>query len=588
MNLYFNLVPSHLLFNTSIYHHLEFDLSLSYELPLTMLSNIRRALTPSASHIDDKDLPGMSIDNSSTAPNFHLHDSSPPPFSPLQVSEHHSPGYALHTTHGNGIVMDKQHDQPIDLSSNQSSMDPEREVTDDSLLGPVTADPHEDSHDGALSLDGAPGDHLQPQLKDTHSQSSLLPAPEPPQSTSKSQTHGSPTPSDINVESGPQSFNGPQPFNPVNKASPERTPRSHDVAYSKSMSARASAGPEESVPAAVEDAKMPSSPQNRQSKHSRDDSLSDLETKEAKKPRRQAREAEVFGATTEEQVAASDGMPKKRGKAKKEKGSLNTAKQQATTVDELPKKRGRAKKEEGSATTAKHRATTGDELPKKPGRPKKEDGSTSTVKPQAASRDELPKNRGRPTEDQGSAREAKSQRISKEDTPAKRGRPKKEAAPTADHTEKKNVKPTKGTAAPINQNKRGKKIPKQKEGAAEGDSAGIVQPANVPAPDATKKRGTPKKGAEAAQGIETQIVPTADTPRKRGTRGNNQDIANVDTAGSSKAEEIPKKRGRPKTIAQSETPKISTPAKRGRPSKKQATPKGAKPVGIVKKKAGRK
>ena len=527
-----------------------------------MFSNIRRALTPSASHSDDKDLTGMSIGNSSTAPNLHLHASSPPPFSPPHVSEQHSLGYAPPTTHGNGLIMDKQHDQPIDVSSNQSSTDPEHEVTDDSLLGPVTADPHEESHDRALSLDGASGDHLQPQLENTHAQSSILPAPEPAQSTSKSQkAHGSSTPSVINIESEPKSIRDSQPFNPVNKASPERAPRSQDVAYSKSMSARASAGPEQIVPAAADDAKVPSSSQNRTSKHSRDDSPSNPESKEAKKPRRQAKKEEVSGATTEEQVAASDGMPKKRGRPKKGEGSTTTVKQQATTTDELPKKRGR---------------------------PKKEERSTTTVKQQAASRDKLPKKRGRPKEDQGTAREAKSQRISKEDTPAKRGRPKKEAAPTADHTEMKSVKPTKGTAAPIHQNRRGKKSPKQKEGATEGESAGTVQPANVPAADATKKRGRPKKGDETTQGIETQIVPTADTPRKRGTLGNNQEITNADTAGSSRAEEIPKKRGRPKTITQSETPKISTAAKRGRPSKEKATPKGAKPVGIVKKRSGRK
>ena len=556
-----------------------------------MLSNLRRALTPTASHIDDKDLPGMSIDNSSTAPNFHLHGSSPPPFSPVHVSQQHSPGYAPHTTNGNGITLSEQHDQPIDLSSNHGSMDPEHEVTDDSLLGPVTADPHEDSHNKALSLDGASGDHLQPHLEDTHPQGSLL-STEPAQSTSKSQkARRTPTPSVINVESEPKSNGGPQPFNPVNKASPERTPHSQDLGYSTSMSARASAGPEQSVPAAAED-KMPFQSQDRPSKHSLDDSPSDLETKKAKKPRRQATKEEVSGATTEEQVAASDGMPKKRGRPKKEEGSTNIAKQQATTGDELPKKRGRPKKEEESTTTAKQQAATRDESSKKRGRPKKEEGSTTTVKQQAASRSELPKKRGRPKEDQGTAREAKSQRTSKEDTPAKRGRAKKEAAPTADHTEMKNVKATKGTAAPAHQEKGGKKNRKQLEEAIEGvgsaESAGIGQPANVPAADTTKKRGRPKKGEAATQGIETQAAPKADTPRKKGTLGNNQDIADPDSASSSKAEEIPKKRGRPKTIPQSETPKTSTPAKRGRPSKEQTTPKGAKPVGIVKKKSGRK
>ena len=522
-----------------------------------MLSNLRLALTSNASHTNDKDLSGMSIDNSSTA---HFHDSSPPPFSPLHALQQHSPGYAPHTTHGNGIIMNEQHEQPIDVSSNHGSTDPEHEVTDDSLLGPVTADPHADSHNKAFSLDGASGDHLQPHLEDTLSQGSLLPA-EPAQSTSKSQkAHRTPTPSVINAESEPKSFSVSQPFNPVNKASPERTPHPQNIAYFTSMSARASAGPEQSVPAGAEDAKLPSASQARRSKHSRDNSPSDLETNEAKKPRRQARKEEVSGAVTEEQIAASGGMPKKRGRPKKEEGSTNIPKQQATTGDELPKKRGR---------------------------PKKEEGSTTTVKQQAASSDELPKKRGRPKEDQGT-REAKSQRTSNEDTPAKRGRPKKEAAPTADHTEGKAVKATKRTTAPTHQEKGGKKTSKQQEGATEGaESTGIVQPANMPAA-ATKKRGRPKKGEEATQGIGTQIVPKADTPRKRGTQVNHQDMTGIDTASSSKAEDTPKKRGRPKTIPQSETPQISTPVKRGRPSKEQATPKGAKPVGVVKKKSGRK
>ena len=550
-----------------------------------MLSNIRRALTPNANHTNDKDLADMPTDNLSTAPNLHLHDSSPPPFSPLHVSQQDSPGYASHTTHGNGIIMTGQHDQPIDLSSNQTSTDPEHEVTDDSLLGPVTADPNEDSHDKVLPLDGASGDHLQPHLEDTHSQSSLLPTAEPAQSTSKSQRpNRTPTPSVINAESEPRGISDPQPFNPVNKASPERIPRPQVIGYSTSTSARVIAGREQSVPAVAEDAKMPSPSRVRQSKQSRDDSLSDLETKEAKKPRRQAMKEEASGATTEQQDAASDGMPKKRGRPKKGERSTTTVKQQATTRGELPKP-GRAKKGEGSTTTVKQSATTRDELPKKRGRPKKEEGSTTNVKQQAVTKDGQPKKRARPEEDQGSAREAKAQRISKEDTPAKRGRPKKEAAPTADHTNTKNVKPTKRTAAPI-QDRRGKKLSKQR-GATEGaEPAGIVQPADVPAADATKKRGRPKKGEEATQGIETQVVPMADTPRKRGGVTNDQDVAGVDAVGSSKAE-TPKKSGRPKTIAR-ETPKTSTPAKRGRPNKKQATPKGAKPGGIVKKKSGRK
>ena len=578
-----------------------------------MLSNIRRALTPNASHTNDKDLADMSIDNSPTAPNLHLHDSSLPPYSPLHVSQQDSPGYAPHTTHGNGIIMTGQHDQPIDISSHQSSTDPDHEVTDDSLLGPVTADLNEDSHDKALSLDGASGDHLQPHLEDTHSQNSLLPTAEPALSTSKSQRpNRTPTPSVINAESESRGIRDPQPFNPVNKASPERIPRPQVIGYSTSTSARVSAGREQSVPAVAEDAKMPSPSQLRQSKQSRDDSLSDFETKEAKKPRRQAMKEEASGATTEPQDAASDGLPKKRGRPKKgEDASGAITEPQNAASDGMPKKRGRPKEGEGSTNTVMPQATTRDELPKKRGRPKKEEGSTTNVKQQAVTKDGLPKKRARPEEDQGSARDAKAQRISKEDTPAKRGRPKKEAAPTADQTNIKDVTPTKRTAAPI-QGRRGKKSSKQRGGATEGaepagivqpadvpaadatkkrgrpktgegaEPAGIDQPANVPAADGTKKRGRPKKGEEATQGIETQAAPMTDTPRKRGRVRNNQDVA-----GSSKVE-TPKKSGRPKTIAQSETPKISTPAKRGRPKKEQATPKGAKPVGIVKKKSGKK
>ncbi|KAL9129695.1 MAG: hypothetical protein Q9175_007228 [Cornicularia normoerica] len=511
-----------------------------------MLSTSRRALTPSASEANDKDLSKLFVNTSPAALSLLVRDSSPPPFSPLKLSQQDCSVGAAQTSNGNDIMTTEQHDLPMELSSDQGSPDREQETTDDSLIGPVRADPNLDSHHEIFSLDGASDDYLQPRLEDAHAQSPLLPSAERAQSIVQSQrAQRTPTPSANNAGLAPRNSSPSQPSNNATEASREKTPRPQKAELVTSASGTASVGPEQSAPLAADEAKTSPSSKAQPPKRKHEDNLSS---------------SEITEETTN--------VKKQRRQTKTEGGSTATVKQNGAVKDELPKKRGR---------------------------PKKEEGSTATVKQQAATEDELPKKRGRPKKEEESAQKVTSQRASEEDTPAKRGRPKKEATPTKRHTAMQTVKnkdsdrPTKGTAATIDQDRKGREIPKERGGPGKGaEPARAAEPAAVPAVDAPKKRGRPKKGEEAAQDTQPQIAPTADTPRKRGRPKKNGDIAEAAGSRGLSIVETPKKRGRPLAAELGETPKTLTPGKRGRPKKEQAMPKGAKPVGIVKKKAGRK
>lgn len=492
--------------------------SLSYRTLLTMLSTIRRALTPNANQAEDRDLMNVSLENSLAAPNPLTRDSSPPPFSPIESSPHESLPWATQTSNHNDPVIAEQHDLPMDLSSDRDSPDREQEATDDSLLGPVRAsDSATKPHFGNFSVDGASEDHHLKPEDDTQLGGPPLPSTEPAESTSQPQR--APTPSANPAGPDPETSSIPQPSNTVIKAK-GKAPRPQKAERVASQSGTASVEPEQSASAAADEAKMFTSPKARPSKRKRDEDPSETKTKYVKKP---------------------------RGQPKKEEGYTATSKQPDATEQELPKERGRPKKEVGSSATAKQEATTKDESPKKRGRPKKEEVSTQKGKPQ---------------------------RASGEDAPAKRGRPKKEDAPS-----------TATQRDLVQQDTRAKEMPKkQGRPEKEAEPAGAAKPTGAPAVDAPKKRGRPKKNAEAAQATEPQVAST----RKTGKPKNNEDVVEATVPKGTIQAETPKKRGRPKATEQADAPKLETPMKRGRPKKEQATPKGAKPTGIVKKKAGRK
>ena len=241
-------------------------------------------------------------------------------------------------------------------------------------------------------------------------------------------------------------------------------------------------------------------------------------------------------------------------------------------------KREKPKKEKASTAAGKQPSATKEETSEEQEGSEKDESAASNVKQQSAIEGETPKKRGRPKKEEGSTQNAKSPGTSK---PAKRGRPKQEATP---QTPKRNERAA--------QDKGVKESPKKRvKLGKESESAAAAEPAGVPAvdTDAPKKRGRPKKVEGVAQVAETQAESTADTPKKRGRPKKSEDIAEATTVpqGSSTVDEG-KKRGRPSAAEQGESSKVLTPGKRGRPKKVQAAVKGAKPVGVVKKRAGRK
>ena len=539
-----------------------------------MLSTIRSALTPGANQAEDTDLSMMPSDSSLAAPSLPIRDSTPPPFSPFESSQPEAV-WARQASNGNGPMMAEQHDYPMDLSSDRDSPDREQEATDDSLLGPVKAsDPVTKSHYDSFSLDGASNDHLHVPEDDTQPQDSPLPSTEPAQFTSKPQRD--PTPVINHAGLNQRTSITPQPAKmPTKTKGKASAPQIADRATSKSGAA--SVEPEQSAPPVADDTNASTSSKAPLPKRKRDDDPTETETKHVKK---------------------------QRGQRKKEEHSTATVNQQDAPTDEPSKKRGR---------------------------PKKEEGSTHTIKQKNATEDESPKKRGRPKKEQGSVQQVKSQRASKEDAAVKRGSSKQVSAPTKYHTSPHSIRKrdsdgrTKGAAAPVNQGEKTRETPKKRgRPAKEAEPAGAVEPTDVTTADTPKKRGRPKKEEEAEQGTEPVVAFTADTPKKRGKPKKKEDIAEATVPqGSSHVEtpkkrgrpkaaeqdahvetptqrgrpkaaeqdahvETPKKRGRPKAAEQDDAPKPESSGKRGRPKKEQATTKGAKPVGIVKKKAGKK
>lgn len=496
-----------------------------------MLSTIRRALTPSSNQAEDRErsLANMSTDNSLAAPTLLFRDSSPPPFSPISPIESPAPEnlpFTTPVTNGDDLIMTEQHDIPMDLSSDQDSPDREQEATDDSLLGPVRpSSPVTESHHGVSSLDGASDDHLHIPEDDAQPQSSPLPSTEPAQSTSKPQR--APTPG-ANHELNSRTSRTPQTPNMETKAK-GKTLRLEKPERGGSKSVAASVEPEQSAPAGIDDAKTLTSSKARAPKRKRDDDPSEMESKHVKK---------------------------QRGQPKKERGSTATVKQPGAMDHEPPKKRGRPKKE----------------------------GFTATVKQQASNEQDSPKKRGRPKKEEESEQKVKTQRTSKEDAPAKRGGPSKNVLPTSRHTTTQTAREserTKAAAASTDQDSTAKETPKKRgRPGKDAEPTKADEPTSVPAVDTPKKRGRPKKVEEAGQDTEPQVA----SPSKRGKPKTKEEIADA-AAGP----QGPKTRGRPKaTKGEDDASKPKTPGKRGRPKKEPAAPKGAKPVGVVKKKAGRK
>lgn len=163
------------------------------------LSSTRLALTPNPSHTEDNDTSAFTRDTSPPAPNLQVHDSSPPPFSPLEIPPEDVPPWTNQPLKGNNPVTADQQLLPMDISPDRRSPDREPEGTGHSLLGSMTVnDATSKPYERSFTLDGASDDHLQPPLKNAHMSGSPLPSIEPTQSTGNShRSPRTPTPGKI-------------------------------------------------------------------------------------------------------------------------------------------------------------------------------------------------------------------------------------------------------------------------------------------------------------------------------------------------------------------------------------------------------
>ena len=551
-----------------------------------MLSSIRRALTPNPSHGEDNDTSALTQDTSPLVPNPLVHDSSPPPFSPLEVSPEDVPRWTSQVLKGDDPVMAGQQVLPMDVSPDRRSPDREHERTGNSLLGfmainHATSKPYERS----FTLDGASDDHLHPPLKGALTSGSPLPSvestqntgnfhrtqrtPTPgknhpgansrvssPQKTSKSQTETPhprrpPLPSTAPVQSTSEA-QPTQQFPPQNGINVGLEPELNDISEPSNMATKKSrqtalpptvaerhsmmsevpdAEPQQNAPANANDANTSSSANVQPPKRKLEEDPANSETQSPKRQRSKPKKGETPTTTVNAQGTVEAESSKEGRRSKRYESSTGNIEQQDAVEDEAPKKRTRQKKEQGPTESVKQKDTPKDDIPKKRGLPKKDEGSTLRVK---------------------------SQRVSKEDTPAKRGRPKKEIAPQKTATED-----------PIEQDRVATETPKRRgRRAKEAEPAQDPEPASVSTAITPKKRGRPKKTAEPERVAEPQVASTANTPRKKGKAKKNEVIAQAAQLQRSSNVATTKKRGQSKATGRDETAKKSTSGKRGRPKKK--------------------
>ena len=476
----------------------------SSEFLLTMISTIRRALTPNSNQAQDRDL--GSINTSPADPSLLIRDSSPPPFSPIEASQEDPLARLAHASNGNVITMTEQHEL-IDLSTDSNAPDREREATDDSLLGPVTAaDPTPESHLGLLSLDGASDDQVALPLEDAHTTNPPLPSAEPAQSTIFSQpTEANPPPSASHLGLNPRTSTTPQPSEITTEVSRGFARRSQTVERVTSRSEKASAEPQQSTVTMTGNAKAPTSAKARSPKRKRKEESPEAKTKSVKKPRGHPKKAEESTAASTQQDPSEEETAKAKDQEVTEEDNISAGnvEQQGVMEEEPPKKRGRPKNAVAATQKAKPQRAKRATHPKRTKATKAPAPQTSSRKAppkQTEAATQPPKKRGRPSKPTNPAKTTSTATTS---APKKRGRPKKESrsAPAiTSPSAKKRSQPTttsKDTAQATNA-----ETPKKRG-----------RPRATEQSDATKgKRGRPKKGEIA--GVKG-AKPTGIVKRKR-------------------------------------------------------------------------
>ena len=550
-----------------------------------MLSSIRRALTPNPSHAEDNNTSALTLDTSPPAPNLLVHDSSPPPFSPIQVSPEDIPPWTNQALNGDRPVTAGQQVLPMDISPDQNSPNREHGKTGHDLLGSLVVNDASSKPDHrSFILDGASDDHLQPPLEGAHASGSPLPSVEPTQTTGNShRTQRTPTPGKnhpgVNSRvSSPRKTSKTQTETPH----PRRSPLPSTAPVQSTNEAQPTqqfpiqngiyAGLEPGLSNILDSSKM-ATKKNRQTalhptvaeQHPTMSEVPDVQPQQNAPANDDANtstsNAQPLKRKLEEDSANSEtkSTKKQRNQPKKEEASTSTVKPRGTVEPKSSTEKRKPKKDESSTVSVEQQDAIEDEAPKKRGKQKEEQGPTESIKPKDTPKDEMPKKRGRPKKEEGSTLRVKSQRVSKEDTPAKRGRPKREIAPQKTATED-----------PTEQNRVATEIPKKRgRSAKEAEPVQDAEPASVSTAEKPKKRGRPKKNpTEPEEVAETQVASTANTPRKKGRAKKNEVIPeDTEPQGPSNVETT-KKRGRSKATGHDETVKKSTPGKRGRPKKK--------------------
>ena len=550
---------------------------------LIMLSSIRRALTPSPSHANDKDL-SKSISTSPAAPNHIPHDSSHPSISPLEQVG--TPHRLFRASNSNEQTIAAP--QAMNASPKQSS---------GSFLPPVRAnDDTARAHYRSFSLDGPSDDHQQPTTGGAQPRTSPLPPTEPGQYTSKSHPSDQPLTQSENQTGKTSGVRGIwQPLEMANETGRDgflQPPRTERVVTQPEKANDQL----QNDPATTHTAKTSTS-KSQPPKRKRGKDQPEKKLKSAKKQRGPPKED---GAS----IASSGSQDTSKGISDKEKQSMEG---EGSTSNDQPKgaaqdmsSHGQELRNEEAPTSSVHlkedKSSTGKGSKKEvttnivhqggaaKDHPSIERASANAGEESSGAAQQIPpeieasKKRGRPKKQEMTAQKIESQPGHKASTSSKRGRAEEEAAPKITKKEK-----------PKKEDKGPSSAPKKRGRPAKGAEPGPASaPASVPTTATPKKRGRPKKDQEAVKRTKPQVATSGDTLGKRG-RPRKKDLAEADEPqGSAQVEATAKKHGRPRASGLGESSTTVAPGKRGRPRKEEATHKGAKPTGVRKNKAVKK
>ena len=499
-----------------------------------MLSSIRRALTPTANHSEDRHLSNLTQDSSPAPPSIVLPDPSPPPFSPLEPSDEDVPPWTDPESNANepSIADRRATSDPPDQSSLSGHPSKNlQERTSDDHLSPNTSP---NLHSQTFTPINASDDHHQPLLQGALARGSPLPSVEPTQSTSNlHRTKRNLTPTEPHSAansrvSSPQKFSrlmtrtsqprdsplpSTEPVQSASKAPPAKESLSQSGERA-GLKPTTSSTPQPSTPAAETSPVQALGPSaagpattmpgalNAKSPKSALAAPDATNTSTSSTPRKSKRKRE------EDPPLEPESVKKQRVSPRKREGPTSSIKQPVTTKDKSSKRGGKSKKEHIATSTTEQPGPPSHETFEESSRPKRVRRPTGKMTLPSP-----PKKRGRPRKEAGSTPAVNPPRTPKGNPPAKRGRPRKAA--------KRAAEPARAVAETTTNT-------------------------------APKKRGRPKKekgGERAPRPTGSRAAPVTDSPKKRGSL-RNTGVGNTGTAagaqGSSGVGTAVERRGRPR------------------------------------------